>query len=771
MANFRLDSKSIRKQIKNIIEEQYKENIEKDFGMIILKELIQNANDAYANSLFFGYHNGLKSSKNPLFQNAGLYFINDGEFKKSDLISINKMWDNAKGNNPNQIGKFGLGLKSIFHWCEAFCYLSSGISDTFKNEDAKRNYNEKFEIFNPWEPTFDEIELNENPEDDIKPYPEWSINSEDDYSLIANELEPILCDLTNWFCIWIPLRSKKLEKKPAFKNFYPGDDKNFYKVFEDNHLRYEISSILPFMSKLHHISYWRASSKIERVYSVHNKISFPMIEENRFQTIKPYQTDVFQDNSVLSQNFVSYNFENNIEANELIDDKNFPRNEEGNTEKAFNQAAISISIINELNKEGKIILDWNVFLPLSEKRFETTCKDYSILIKLHGWFFIDSGRNTIDFGKDDNELTIKQQWNRLIAEQNTIPQLIPTIKKIIDVKNDNRIIKSIIKHIRDSEIYDTNWMKDALCRDNSIIYRFRPSKTEWSVFKSNKPYYSVAKNYINYSKFFISFNNILESNIFLNDSTQLLSARNQEYWSKEFFISFFKVDFNELIINQNFRHFWINEIREKIKYLVDDSQVNIKSLLLESVKTYLTSTEWKKIEEQNTELNEVLEIINDKVISLSIETKKAFNLLNSLKTNLILVPYKYYKYGNNLNKNEAIKILGCISENEIGNKHKLTQEILIKSNYSELKEDIFDLPIFEISDHDSNKTSVSINDIGSKVVVDANSSAELIKRYTEAFQNVTVYKFTFYNDLKKFKDYFPSINSISLKWFFLEKSG
>ncbi len=48
MANFRLDSKSIRKQIKNIIEEQYKENIEKDFGMIILKELIQNANDAYA---------------------------------------------------------------------------------------------------------------------------------------------------------------------------------------------------------------------------------------------------------------------------------------------------------------------------------------------------------------------------------------------------------------------------------------------------------------------------------------------------------------------------------------------------------------------------------------------------------------------------------------------------------------------------------------------------------------------------------------------------
>ncbi|MBN1971383.1 MAG: AAA family ATPase [Candidatus Delongbacteria bacterium] len=764
MANFRLDSKSIRKQIKNIIEEQYKENIEKDFGMIILKELIQNANDAYANSLFFGYHSGLKSSKNPLFQNAGLFFINDGEFKKSDLISINKMWDNEKGNNPNQIGKFGLGLKSIFHWCEAFCYLSSGISDTFKNENAKRNYNEKFEIFNPWEPTFDEIELCENSEDDIKPYPEWSINSEEDYSLIVNEIEPILSDLANWFCIWIPLRSRKLEKKPAFKNFYPGDDKTFYKVFEDNHLRYEISSILPFMSKLQNISFWRTASKMEKVYTVHNKISFPMIEENRFQTLKPYQTDVFQNNSILSQNFVSYNFENNIEANELIDDKDFPRNEEGNTEKAFNQAAISISIINEPNKEGKIILDWNVFLPLSEKRFESICKGYSIFMKFHGWFFIDSGRNTIDFGKDDNELTIKQQWNRLIAEQNTIPQLIPTIKKLIEVKNDSRIIEFLIQHIRDSEIYKTNWMKDALCSDYSIIYRFRPSKTEWSVLNSNEPYYSISKDYINNSNFFVSFNNILESNIFLNDSTQLISSRNQDIWSKEFFICFFEIYFNELLINHNFRKFWIDEIRTQINNLDDGSQEKIKLLFSERVKRYFINTEWKKIEEQNTELNDILEIINDKVISLSIETKKTFNLLNSLKTNLILVPYKYYKYGNIINKNEAIKILGCISENEIGNKHKLTQEILIKSNYSELKEDIIDLPIFEISDHDSNKTSVSINDIGSKVVVDANSSAELIKRYTEAFQNVTVYKFTFYNDLQKFKDYFPSINSISLKF-------
>ena len=96
-----------------------------DSGFPILKELIQNANDAKASVLRITKTDGLKEAKHPLLQKPGLIVFNNGLVKKpEDLEGIESFGEVAKLGRAGVIGKFGLGMKSIFHFCDMFFYIA-----------------------------------------------------------------------------------------------------------------------------------------------------------------------------------------------------------------------------------------------------------------------------------------------------------------------------------------------------------------------------------------------------------------------------------------------------------------------------------------------------------------------------------------------------------------------------------------------------------------------------------------------------------------------
>jgi hypothetical protein len=108
-------------------------------GFPIFKELIQNADDARASHLSFGYHDGFKGeTDHALLQGPGLWVFNDGVFKETDREAIQSFGLNNKAGESGSIGKFGLGMKSVFHLCEAFFYVAF---------DGVKHYQE---ILNPW---------------------------------------------------------------------------------------------------------------------------------------------------------------------------------------------------------------------------------------------------------------------------------------------------------------------------------------------------------------------------------------------------------------------------------------------------------------------------------------------------------------------------------------------------------------------------------------------------------------------------------------------
>ena len=68
---------SILNEIANNLRERY----EYDNGFPILKELIQNADDAVASALVFGRHAGFANAGHPLLTGPGLWVWNDGPLK------------------------------------------------------------------------------------------------------------------------------------------------------------------------------------------------------------------------------------------------------------------------------------------------------------------------------------------------------------------------------------------------------------------------------------------------------------------------------------------------------------------------------------------------------------------------------------------------------------------------------------------------------------------------------------------------------------------
>ena len=98
----------------------------------ILKELIQNADDAEATEIHFvkdGRHHSEKhvfeNSWKPL-QGPALCVYNNKPFKTKDLEGIQRLGEGSKVYDPNKTGQYGIGFSSVYHLTDAPSLLTSG---------------------------------------------------------------------------------------------------------------------------------------------------------------------------------------------------------------------------------------------------------------------------------------------------------------------------------------------------------------------------------------------------------------------------------------------------------------------------------------------------------------------------------------------------------------------------------------------------------------------------------------------------------------------
>ncbi|TKS67321.1 Sacsin DnaJ -like protein subfamily C member 29 [Collichthys lucidus] len=101
-------------------------------GGQILKELIQNADDAQATEVVFIHDErsygteSLWSDELGEYQGPALYAYNNAAFTDDDWNGIQSAGRSVKRNDPNKVGRFGIGFNSVYHITDLPGIFSSG---------------------------------------------------------------------------------------------------------------------------------------------------------------------------------------------------------------------------------------------------------------------------------------------------------------------------------------------------------------------------------------------------------------------------------------------------------------------------------------------------------------------------------------------------------------------------------------------------------------------------------------------------------------------
>ena len=402
MSGFKHDALDDIAQLQRVLTDQYD-------PASIPKELVQNADDARASELHFGCHPGWPDDPHPLLRGPAILVLNDGEFRPENLEAIQSLGLGSKGGDAATIGKFGLGMKSIFHLGEAFFYLASenqpaanglplcNILNPWINQDGRPGYHDDWELLQP-----DGL---------IRTVKEWKHGRK------------------RWFCLWIPLRcQEQLNRKFPIVEEYPQVENLL-----SSDLAERLARLFPFLRSLKAITIWRCIERSELV-----KQASVELEANSRIRFQDLQTGVSNrvngrvsitrfgsgdPNAVLSF-WVREKMLEDVDLAALRGGPDWPERPTYDSqakrtmikEKGWPHASASFSLLlAACPNAGRLEIKRAVFLPLSST-LETLQigSNFDFQLLLHGYYLLDAGRKNIHEGKTWNELLERRGALRLV---------------------------------------------------------------------------------------------------------------------------------------------------------------------------------------------------------------------------------------------------------------------------------------------------------------------------------------------------------------------
>lgn len=400
-------SSNIIRTIQNLLRDSYTYN----GGFTILKELIQNANDAHAPNFKILFNDGIKNASHPLLKLPAILIYDDGDFTEDNEIGIADIAGENKTDDDTKIGRYGLGMKSVFHLCDLFFY--AGYRE---NESGEITF--VIGAVNPWK---------------VEARPEYAEFTEDDVTLFQKAIPSECFEKKKGFLLWLPAK----EIKPEIQNYNISeqkvDSKNPFGTpfLLKNQFSYIISllsevspKVTPPKPSIEHIVYRHNSDTIEvnisknktnTVECVYNKET----EESKFHVYKAQLSDFAED--IFS----------NLKECKYWDKSNKDTNPE-----------VTFLLMKTPKKDksvpSKVQFHFCVYLPLEEPDIITQevdlDEDYTFLI--HANFSVDAGRKGPK-GYDDrafekgirpfdelyNYVDAQIEWNKLIIQQILFPSI------------------------------------------------------------------------------------------------------------------------------------------------------------------------------------------------------------------------------------------------------------------------------------------------------------------------------------------------------------
>ncbi|MBU1737086.1 MAG: hypothetical protein KKG35_03020 [Proteobacteria bacterium] len=489
-------------QIINLIADNLRDRYKSGFP--VLKEIIQNADDAGSTDdpiqLEFGLSRGISNAEHPLLKGPALYFLNNGAFADTDYKAILSFGLNRKAIEQSSIGKFGLGMKSVFHFCEAFFFLA-------QNKD--RDYTE---ILNPW---------SGGDLSSFQDHNDWDNFSTSDAGLIRDHVQPVMEEMDlkgSSFLLWLPLRQKKHllvngKEVGSIISEFPGDNDHLLSFLDQQELAQKIASLLPLLRRINSIRFWHAngdatvaSPRFQVSMKGASRIGFANGEyqSKDLEGVVHYQYNGMEDNLYA----LTYSGQEKLlEIPELLSlresplwPKSYVRDDLGKSQEAPDKArghgAVIFSRSNE-KEQGRLKIRWAVFLPVDAAKEEVACAGESCYrITLHGYFFVDAGRVDIEGLQDgadqvdltavpQNEVELRRVWNIRLARQGTLPLVLPALEAFIaKARLSADDIWNLSEGIEKSKLFKRH--KESICASSSWTCCLNQKGREWCILPGDQ---------------------------------------------------------------------------------------------------------------------------------------------------------------------------------------------------------------------------------------------------------------------------------------------
>jgi hypothetical protein len=454
----------------------------------VLKELIQNADDAGATQLHIAAVDGIDGSSHPLLKGPLLLLVNNAPFTFRDSCSIHHAGMGSKGLEENKIGKFGLGLKSVFHLCEAFFYLSDPTGDEGQADDRFKKYG-RTGILNPWKGE--------------ERYSSWDSFSNEDQGRVEELVQSVLSsEATDWFAICLPLRTRQhcveiATDDPARwaidPRYYGEEPQPPSDIFSQAHF-VSICELLPMMSTLRSVRFWQFKPGQMRTATLTAEIVRHETAHVNWRTmgvgreVMAGRVGLQCDGMTQTWNYVGVQqLLDRQDLTEVSRRSDWPwmdaQTKSGHERSRANVKQHAAVILLETAGGGTLEIERAVFLPLGDPSHRSEqgrgAFDYKLL--LHGCFFVDAGRLWVDFASKQEEETARQAWNRILYREGTLPLVIPTLGEFARVLEEEgqgheRLLR-LTALLNQHQLWNENCTE--ICRDGSWGFRLLAAGSRW----------------------------------------------------------------------------------------------------------------------------------------------------------------------------------------------------------------------------------------------------------------------------------------------------
>jgi len=486
----------------NLISDNIRDRYKTPFSVI--KEIIQNADDAGAShnqniTLDFGISPGINDAAHPLLRGPGLFFLNNGKFTEHDARAVQSFGLNQKAIVETTIGKFGLGMKSVFHFCEAFFFMA---------QTEKHSYSS---ILNPWSGDAEFHALHDD----------WDEFTDQDSQKIRDQFVDLISPYHEkdraWFLLWLPLRKKghlmvNGKEVGSIIAEFPGDDTvKLDSLWHERSFR-EMGRFLPLLQKITTIQHWYYDTiKDKFVPDISMVLEFP--DNRRRFPEKPNPsfsgriTCVNKSNPAIKFHIEYTGAEKQLQSENLDNLKkselwpvSYVRDENGESRHAPDKTKAHCAVVfsrSETQGPGQLEINWAVFMPIDTGQQIIPCDgNISYSLMLHGYFFVDAGRAEVTglfatngtgcLPRPKTEAELRNQWNKCLAQQGTLCLVIRDLDEfVIRTGMEPEEVGNLCAALKKSDIFTS--FSATICKQDHYVLEVTKKGPKWSIISSDTP--------------------------------------------------------------------------------------------------------------------------------------------------------------------------------------------------------------------------------------------------------------------------------------------